>query len=116
MELPGLHNSVETGYRKDGYYSLSFFGENGLTMKEIIAQAQVAYPGALRNGKVRLTTVADFVHKTGQMPYRKGRRPHLEFRFATKPTDDELLEIEGIFGPVLDNPFAGDTLRLGRDR
>ena len=96
MELAGLRTAVETGYRRDGYFSLSFFGENGMSVEEIIRAARDASPGALPHKQIRLTTAGRFAHEIGRKPHREGEVPHLEVRFETNPTDEELLEIEGI--------------------
>jgi len=107
MELPGLRTSVQTAFVKDGYYSLSFFGENRMSMEEIIQTAKSAYPGALPNRQIRLTTAGRFADQIGRKLHREGLVPHLEVRFETNPTDEELLEIEGIFGLPVDNPMPG---------
>lgn len=107
MELNGLRNSVQTGYVRDGYYSLSFFGADGVTVEEIIAAAKANYPGSLNNKKIRLSTAGEIEAKIGRKPHREGDFPHLEVRFETNPSDEDLQAIEEVFDAPVDNPLPG---------
>ena len=82
MELPTLRNSLAACKVEQGFFGLSFSGENGLSFREICDAA------GLRNLRMRVSTVGR-LRALGIEPYRSGRLPHLSIRFDAGPTDEE---------------------------
>lgn len=68
MEIVTLVFSLSEAKVEDGFYELSFFGENGLTVDEICRQA------GLPNGQVRLSTVGQ-LRAAGFDPFSVHPRP-----------------------------------------
>ena len=101
MGVPALRQSLETCRARLGFHGLSFWGENGMTVKEVCLLAP------LRNFRIRVSTVGR-LRSHGYEPVRSGVRPHLMVRFERPPTDEELWRLAHAFGPDIPNPRPRD--------
>ncbi len=97
MGVLALRQSLEACRARLGFKGLSFWGENGMTVKEICLQAR------LRNSRIRVSSVGR-LRALGLEPYRSGPRPHLSVRFEGSPTDEELWRLARAFHPDIPNP------------
>ena len=104
MELAGLRESVEAGYREEGYFNLSFFGDNDLSPEEAIEAARQTIPNAVPNKQIRLGSVGKLA-EIGRIAQRQGFFPHVEVMFETRPTDNELEEVAATFEEPVANPL-----------
>jgi hypothetical protein len=102
MQPVHLRTSLETAFVEDGFYELSFFGENGFSVEEILAVA------ALLNAQIRTSTVGR-IRSVGLEPFRSPPPPlHLTVMFRANPTDDELEALIGTFDRPISNPSPGE--------
>ena len=98
MEIPMLVLSLRQAMIEDGFFELSFFGENDLTVEEICKEA------GLPNGKICFSTVG-VLREAGFDPFRyPPPRLHLCVRFDREPTDTILERLRGAFEDPLPNP------------
>jgi hypothetical protein len=98
MEIPLLVVSLRTAMLDDGFFELSFFGENDMTVDEICREA------GLPNGKIRVSTVGA-LRGAGFDPFRCPPPPlHLCVRFDREPTDTVLERLREAFEDPLPNP------------
>jgi hypothetical protein len=98
MELSKLVFSLKQAKIEDGFFELSFFGENDLTVDEICKEA------GLRNGKIRVSRVGA-LRGAGFDPFRCPPPPlHLCVRFDSEPTDTVLERLRRAFEDPLPNP------------
>lgn len=101
MEVASLRISVETCLRVEGFYGLSFFGADGLSIQQIATLA------ALPNGRIRVARMGA-LRGIGREPTPRGSFPHLSLEFPTSPTDVELEELAGVFGSDIPNPYPAE--------
>jgi hypothetical protein len=101
MELTTLKNSLAACIVQRGFFGLSLWGENGLSVGEVCDAAR------LRNLRVRVSTVGR-LRALGMEPFRSGRPPHLSLRFDTAPLDEDLERLADAFGPPVGNPRRAD--------
>lgn len=101
MGVLALRRSVETCQARLGFHGLSFWGEDGLSVKEICLAAR------LRNRRIRVSTVGR-LQARGYEPVRSGSRPHLTLRFDRVPTDEELWRLARVFDRDIPNPRPRD--------
>ena len=101
MKLVTTRISVDTCLARRGYYGLSFFGDNDLSLDEIVDL------GPIEHAMVRVST-AGRVRQAGYEPERTGTYPHLTVRFDISPTDDELVELAAAFDSAIPNPGLAD--------
>jgi hypothetical protein len=97
MRLDILHVSVETCFRDEGFFGLSFFGDNDLSEEEVARRAKI------RNGKIRTSTVGK-IEAAGFSLNRRGDFPHLSMRFEERPSDDVLRRLVEQFDGPKPNP------------
>lgn len=101
MGVLTLRQSPETCRARMGFYGLSFWGENGMTVKEICLQAR------MRNLRIRVSSVGR-LRALGHEPYRSGSAPHLTVRFRVAPSDQDLWRLARAFDPDIPNPRLRD--------
>lgn len=97
MGIVTLRNAIETCKVWRGFYGLSFYGDNGLSVEETAKLAK------LRNTKLRVSGMYQ-LREIGHEPERDGEYPHLSLRFPVSPTDDELEELVSVFAEPIPNP------------
>lgn len=97
MEIVTLRHAIETCRALRGFYGLSFFGDNGLSVDETARHAK------LPNGRIRVSEVGR-LRIVGHEPYRSGEYPHLTVRFEVSPTDEDLAELVEAFDADIPNP------------
>lgn len=97
MELDHLRIAVDRCKEARGYYGLSFFGENDLSVLEIVTVA------ARPHRWVRVTTHG-ILRRQGFELRRSGGYNHLVHRFDDRPDDAELRLLAGLFDPPIRNP------------
>jgi hypothetical protein len=103
MEVISLRISLETCLEIHGFYGLSFFGDNGLTVEEIAALAREE---RLRNQQIRVSTIGR-LRGLSLDPFRSGDYPHLTIKWEVMPSDDELERLVGLFDAPIPNPLLG---------
>jgi hypothetical protein len=99
MEMHWLRESIADGYVAAGTFDLSFWGENGMSVDEIVRAAGSGLP----QGRIRVSTVGA-LRANANEPYRSEPWPHLTVMFSREPTDNELEALVGAFGEAVPNP------------
>jgi hypothetical protein len=99
MEVIGMRLAADTCERRHGFCGLSFWGDNGLSVEQVLA----IHP--LDHGQIRISTVGR-VRALGLEPRRWGAYPHLTIRFLFSPTDEQLEELAATFDPPVPNPLV----------
>lgn len=97
MDVPAMRIALDTCKERFGFYGLSFWGDDGLSVDEIAALAR------LPNARIRVSTVGR-LRALGLELSRFGRYPHLTLRFEISPTDEELAELAKTFDSDIPNP------------
>jgi hypothetical protein len=98
MEIPLLVVSLRQEMIENGYFELSFYGENDMTVDEICKEVD------LPHGTIRVSTVGA-LRQAGFDPFRCPPPPlHLCVRFDHEPTDTVLERLRGAFDDSLPNP------------
>lgn len=97
LELEHLVNQAALCYEALGFYGISFYGDNNLSVDEIARLA------GKPNQEIRISTVGRF-RGTGFELARRGRFPHLTLRFPSPPSDRDLKPLEAMFGEPVANP------------
>lgn len=108
MGLPGLRESLDTGLFEEGFFNLSFWGDNDLRALDDVTRV-----APIPNGKVRVSTVGE-LRRLGLEPYRTDPWPHLTVRFPDIPTDEDLEALVGAFGDAISNPYPYDAVMSSR--
>jgi hypothetical protein len=101
MEIPQLHQALETCFRWKSFYGLSFWGENGFPVGAICERCP-----KLVHRMIRVSTVGA-IRSLGLEIYRSTPWPHLTLRFDEYPTDDLLERLIGVFDEAVPNLFPG---------
>jgi hypothetical protein len=99
MQVVPMRFALDTCERRYGFYGLSFFGDNDLSVEQIVALAG----SRLEHLRVRVSTVGQ-LRACGLEPFRSGEFPHLSVRFEVSPSDEELVELAEAFDPAISNP------------
>ena len=97
METLLLRHAIQTSHEVDGFYALSFYGDNDLSVSEIVQLAQ------LPHGKIRVSNVGA-LRNMDLEPLRSPPYPHLLVKFDICPSDDELEEITRLFALPIPSP------------
>lgn len=97
MKLEDVKEAIDRCFSTLGFYGLSFYGENRLTVAEISALAKKPHT-QIRKTKVGLLRSIGFDVR------RRGRFPHLTMAFPDKPTDRQLKVLIGVFDDPEPNP------------
>jgi hypothetical protein len=97
MELVHLYVSIDLALDRQTYMNLSFFGCDARDAYEICRR------NPMKNRQVRVARAGD-MRTAGFDPYPQGTPDHLEVRFATRPTDNELERLIAVFGIPIPNP------------
>ena len=97
MDLAHLRLAAERCRGARGFYGLSFFGENGLSVEEIVAAATRPHRWIRVSTRGRLG-------EEGFRLRRDGRHNHLVLRFDARPDVDDLRRLVGLFDPPIPNP------------
>ena len=98
MDLVSVRTSIATGFAQYAVYDLSFWGEDGYSHDQVLAMVN------LPNPRVRLSSVGA-LRGLGYEPVRTQPWPHLEVRFETDPTDEELERLIRVFEAPIPNPW-----------
>lgn len=101
MELDRLRDSLEDAFDQGGFYNLSFWGEDGFTLEQLIeaTNRNPEHPPGLPHPRLRVAPVAA-LRLRGHEPYRTDPWPHLAVRFDRLPTDEELRDLVSAFAAV----------------
>jgi hypothetical protein len=97
MEVVPMRIALDTCRARHRFYGLSFWGENGLTIGEIVALAE------LEHLHIRVSTVGR-LRAIGREPVRTRRPGHLSLRFEVSPSDEEVGELASAFDPPIPTP------------
>lgn len=97
MRLEDLREAVARCFTTLGFYGLSFYGENRLTVADIAALAKKPHP------QIRKTRIGQ-LRSVGFELRRYGRFPHLTLRFSENPTDTDLIRLIRVFDEPESNP------------
>lgn len=97
MKLEDLKEAADRCFITLGFYGLSFYGENRLSVADIAALAKKPH------SQIRKTKVGQ-LRNIGFDIRRHGRFPHLTLRFPEKPSDNELETLIGVFDGPESNP------------
>jgi hypothetical protein len=97
MKVDDLRDAILRCRLALGFYGLSLYGENYLSVEEIAALAKKPHVFIRKSqvGRLRLT---------GFEVARRGRFPHLTLRFETEPTDATLEALVQVFDEPQLNP------------
>jgi len=101
MKLEDLREAADRCFTTLGFYGLSFYGENGLSVADIAALAKKPH------SHIRKTRVGQ-LRKVGLNVRRHGRFPHLTLGFPENPTDKELETLIGVFDGPEPNPHPAE--------
>ena len=93
--------AIDACLARFGFYGLSFWGDDGLTVEQIVTLA------ALEHTMIRVSTVRR-LRRIDLDPFRSGAYPHLTIRFEVSPSDDELSRLAAAFDPPIPNPQLAD--------
>lgn len=97
MEVLTMRVAIDTCQARHGFYGLSFWGDNGLSVEQIVQLAGLEHP------RIRVSTIGR-IRQLGLEPVRLGRFPHLTIKFELPPTDEELRALAEVFDPPTPNP------------
>ena len=97
MRVQDLAVACDRCYAVRGLYGLSFFGENDLTLDEIVAA------GGAPHRWVRCTRYGN-LREAGYRLRRDGPNNHLLLTFPRRPSKRKLSVLRGLFDPALPNP------------
>jgi len=92
---------VSLCHEAQGFYGISFYGDNDLALDEVCRLA------GKPNRELRTSTV-ERLRGAGFKLERRGRYPHLTLRFEAEPSDEELRAVEAEFDPPRKNPHPAD--------
>jgi hypothetical protein len=99
MRLVTLRVAIDLCLERHGFYGLSFFGDNGLSVTEIVQLADDRLPQPL----IRISNM-ERIREAGFEPYRSLEYPHLTVRFEMNPSDEELERLTERFDEPVPNP------------
>ena len=97
MGILPLKFAIDACMARKGFYGLSFFGENYLTIDDVALLAAIPHP------RIRVSTVGA-LRSIGIEPVRSGEYPHLSVRFEVNPSDDVLERLAAVFEDDIPNP------------
>jgi len=97
MRLEDLQEAIARCFTTLGFYGLSFYGENRLTVADIAALAKKPHT------QIRKARIGQ-LRSSGFEIRRYGRFPHLTLRFNEKPADIDLTRLIGVFDDPESNP------------
>ena len=98
MERAPLWESLGLGLELDGFYNLSFWGDDLLDSVERVTEVS-----PIPNARVRVARLGS-VRSLGYDPYPSEPWPHITVRFEEEPTDNDLDDLVALFGSPIPNP------------
>ena len=99
MALDKLKESLLDGLEQEGFFNLSFWGDDSLSTVSEVTEASQPY---LVQGKVRVSRLRD-LWRLQYEPYPSDPWPHITVRFEGEPSDTVLEELVSVFGDPVPN-------------